>query len=1276
LDFYFERNVNICLRQCKLEQERDIQKVSSINRKLIKTCPSFASIETDNLSLFLLNELFPDGRTDFVYLRNTSTSNERITFALRVIRYDDDILEDYLSDNQTLLIAGHKFNGICYVDDFNIVQDTEKLSYESEESFYFSDRPLPNDNTFIECIGNLESVSLVLSENLQNWKSYLKWKRELASKQLHGAKYYNFHYDSKKNLLVFNLIYPNKETFDKEKRYLKRDACVFNNRVSLDMWNFSYDRQLKYIENFDIGSFQGYSSESVFNGNAEVNVKNIHSHPKSKQEDKEIESTSGKKYSEKDLKERFNSVYLVDVSFKLPEEVLEKMEKSEKSGKKDDEDILDDYLSDIPKNGFIALSAAGEFALIGRFEQAIRDLEDGNCYSQSLQNWLFDVTRVDLPNSEPKEIKDWANPSISKNENQRMAVQKALNAPELFLLQGPPGTGKTTVIAEIIYQLVKNGNRVLISSQSNDAVDNALDRLSNNPEVRAIRLGKRGGKKKKNIDSEQCKYVEKEALSHYYKSVSKSISDKYLNRWDKDEADLNQCKKDIRDIGFVIKDLDELNIDISKLKEDCSNSKLNLDEIKSKIEIIKNDSMEKENLRRQFIKFKDFCDTLKPYDVLPAAFDSILSSNLKSIYENANEKGILIPSNFLSSHNFIKKEIKSIIDSLKVSANSSIASKSSNSEIDNLEAKIKLCREEMSKAFENDDYEKGTEKNKELDKLKEARDKLKFSDNEASLNLSNEYFNEAFISLCKSDCLKAKKLLEDIIQNWDIAIKKTFNDINEILKVKNLDELKNLNEEKNAIIGKLKTQKEELSSKKNEYDAKSQNLNRIREIYNLDENENALEIEESIKNRLEKLTSLIESEKNVRSVFGECMKKFSEKLDDEKTYKYDNEYVIKDYINSCNVVGISCTNNMRDLSEKGFDNFDVVIIDEVSKATPPELLIPLMKAGKVILVGDHRQLPPMFKEHEKSYQEMVNDLSDDEDDLREILTEENFKKYENMITASLFKDYFEKASDSIKHSLLTQYRMHSDIMSVINRFYENKLQNGLSSEDEKKAKAHNLTINGIDNSSFISPSKHVYWLDSSFLPSGTPINETYRENSTSATNVLEKYLVIELLKKLEAEYIKLGHTKENPISVGVISFYQRQVNEIRSFVKTLKFQAIDVDVNTVDRFQGKEKNIIITSLVRNNKYARASKHVVTFERINVAFSRAQNLLFIVAAEHMYKNLDITIPKMTGEGELTLPVYSNIIDDLKRKSCFAKSRKLISQELEKEILKEYKAQGGK
>lgn len=88
---------------------------------------------------------------------------------------------------------------------------------------------------------------------------------------------------------------------------------------------------------------------------------------------------------------------------------------------------------------------------------------------------------------------------------------------------------------------------------------------------------------------------------------------------------------------------------------------------------------------------------------------------------------------------------------------------------------------------------------------------------------------------------------------------------------------------------------------------------------------------------------------------------------------------------------------MRSLTDNGYEDFDVVIIDEVSKATPPELLIPLMKARKAILVGDHRQLPPMFKEHERSYNDLVADRDSIPEELRNLMTTDNFRRFRVVI---------------------------------------------------------------------------------------------------------------------------------------------------------------------------------------------------------------------------------------------------------------------------------------
>jgi RecA/RadA recombinase len=68
------------------------------------------------------------------------------------------------------------------------------------------------------------------------------------------------------------------------------------------------------------------------------------------------------------------------------------------------------------------------------------------------------------------------------------------------------------------------------------------------------------------------------------------------------------------------------------------------------------------------------------------------------------------------------------------------------------------------------------------------------------------------------------------------------------------------------------------------------------------------------------------------------------------------------YLDHANVIGITCSQSAKGNFSREFESFDVVIIDEVSKCTPPELLIPALKAKKLVLVGDHRQLPPMLND--------------------------------------------------------------------------------------------------------------------------------------------------------------------------------------------------------------------------------------------------------------------------------------------------------------------------
>ena len=97
------------------------------------------------------------------------------------------------------------------------------------------------------------------------------------------------------------------------------------------------------------------------------------------------------------------------------------------------------------------------------------------------------VTFKDVAGQE--EAKESLQEVVDFLHNPQKYTEIGASMPKGALLVGPPGTGKTTVIAEAIYQLVIRNKRVLVASQANLAVDNALERLISNPKIRAIRLG-------------------------------------------------------------------------------------------------------------------------------------------------------------------------------------------------------------------------------------------------------------------------------------------------------------------------------------------------------------------------------------------------------------------------------------------------------------------------------------------------------------------------------------------------------------------------------------------------------------------------------------------------------------------------------------------------------------------------------------------------------------------------------------------------------------------
>lgn len=210
----------------------------------------------------------------------------------------------------------------------------------------------------------------------------------------------------------------------------------------------------------------------------------------------------------------------------------------------------------------------------------------------------------------------------------------------------------------------------------------------------------------------------------------------------------------------------------------------------------------------------------------------------------------------------------------------------------------------------------------------------------------------------------------------------------------------------------------------------------------------------------------------------------------------------------------------------------------------------------------------------------------------------------------------------------------------------------------------------------IIPERHAYWFDSSVL-AGERIYEQRKPGSTSAENLVEAEMIMELLKKMERQYANQTERTE-PVSIGVISFYYDQVALVRQMIRMESFHAIEVEVNTVDRFQGKEKEIVFVSLVRNVRRAahNVDSHIAAFQRINVAFSRAQNLLIIVGAKDMYAEQPVKITDMNNGEEKIIMAYKEIIEMLDQKGTYFTSDEILTDVKADDILQKlHGVQGG-
>lgn len=260
------------------------------------------------------------------------------------------------------------------------------------------------------------------------------------------------------------------------------------------------------------------------------------------------------------------------------------------------------------------------------------------------------------------------------------------------------------------------------------------------------------------------------------------------------------------------------------------------------------------------------------------------------------------------------------------------------------------------------------------------------------------------------------------------------------------------------------------------------------------------------------------------------------------------------------------------------ETYDLVIVDEAARANPLDLFIPMSMAKKIILVGDHKQLPHML-----------------EPDVLKILQDD--PKYKDIpdIEVSLFERLFGMFSEGLDIRaipLTHQYRMHPDICRFVSEaFYDGKLLS--ADEDDLKERRKSPRE--------INEGKALTFVNIPFAKGG----ET--KGASKSRSVEVEAIVSDVQHILEVE-------KDSQVKIGIITFYQAQVAKINEYLE-MRITADNLDrieVGTVDAFQGKEYEYVLLSCVRSNPADKEGKHSVGFlekpNRLCVAFSRAQKQL--------------------------------------------------------------------
>lgn len=271
--------------------------------------------------------------------------------------------------------------------------------------------------------------------------------------------------------------------------------------------------------------------------------------------------------------------------------------------------------------------------------------------------------------------------------------------------------------------------------------------------------------------------------------------------------------------------------------------------------------------------------------------------------------------------------------------------------------------------------------------------------------------------------------------------------------------------------------------------------------------------------------------------------------------------------------GATCTGMARSDFALLKDPFDLVVVDEAGKAFAAELMIPAAVARRLVLVGDHNQLPPT----------VTADSLDER-----IGYSLPMPEVEALLRKNFFQELYDGLAPEAKGMLTVQYRMHKDIGDLVSKlFYEDRL------ESYRTGAGWHLTC------------ARTVFVDFSDMPNYRHKRAANDDVASSLENVTERAALYRLLTALDRRVCASG----KPLSLLIVCPYKGQLRVVARDTSARRY-AMNLSVATVDAVQGGEADMVILLMTRawGNTQFLLDRH-----RLNVALSRARDAVIILGS---------------------------------------------------------------